>query len=213
VGWQVDQYLGAHTPHASDLFVLSGGQNNFSNGETDPAVPVGYMIDHITALANAGGLNFVVANILPIGKVPAFQFAPPEDAAWFSQIASDFNLLLASELDDLRQALSINIILVDWYSLVETMIAEPASYGFTNVSDPAFNGAGVVANPNEYLFWDYLHPTSKGHGVLAGAAADAVLQSISTATWIVPEPSTSMSLGCGVIALVGLTRWRRRRRD
>ena len=212
VGWQVDQYLGGHTPRPSDLFVLSGGQNNFSNGEFDPAVPAAYMADHIATLASAGAANFVVLNILPIGEVPAFNFAPPEEADYFNQLAAGFNAEFAARVDDLRASLSINIVLVDWHGLVESIIADPGAFGLTNVDDPAFNGATVVSNPEDYLFWDYLHPTTAAHGILASAAYAGVQQSILSQTWIVPEPATSLMLVMGVAALIGVAERRRRKR-
>ena len=59
---------------------------------------------------------------------------------------------------------------LDTFGLEDAAVANPAAYGFTNVTDPCFNGVTVCANPDQYLFWDDLHPTAAGHQLLADAA-------------------------------------------
>jgi phospholipase/lecithinase/hemolysin len=63
----------------------------------------------------------------------------------------------------------------------------PGAYGFTNVTAPCFDGASVCANPDQYIFWDTVHPTARVHQILGDAFTAAV-----------PEPST---LALFVIAL------------
>lgn len=210
MGWQIDQYLSNKVPHTSDLFMLSGGQNNFFNGETDPTVPAAYMADHITTLANAGAVNFLVLNILPMGQIPLVTSEYPEAIEYLDQLSADFNADLAARLDDLRQSLSINIVLVDWHGLVESILANPAAFGLTNATDPAFDGSSVVSNPEDYLFWDSVHPTAAGHAILANAAYAGIQQSILNHTWIVPEPATSSLLILGFGILVGVAERHRR---
>lgn len=64
------------------------------------------------------------------------------------------------------------------------MIADPAAFGLTNVTDPACPGYGfvsepdagdtVVPNPEEYIFWDGIHFTAVVHEIFGNAAADLV---------------------------------------
>jgi len=74
----------------------------------------------------------------------------------------------------------LNIIGFDTFSFVDAAIANPGAFGFTNVSDPCFNGVTVCANPDQYVFWDLVHPTARSHELLGNAFAAAV----------VPEPPT-----------------------
>jgi phospholipase/lecithinase/hemolysin len=76
--------------------------------------------------------------------------------------------------------------------------SNPAAYGFTNVTDPCFNGVTVCADPNQYLFWDDIHPT---------AAADVFLGAEFAAA--VPEPSTSVLVFAGLCAFAAAVRRRR----
>jgi phospholipase/lecithinase/hemolysin len=213
VGWQVDEYLSGHTPRTSDLFVLSGGQNNFYVDEPpDPAVVAGYMIDHVTALAQAGAANFLVNNLIPMGRTPIVTQLPPEVSDYFNYVATTFNAELASQLTALSKSMGINIVVLDWNSLAGSIIDDPVAYGFTNATDPAYDGVSVVSNPDDYFFWDGVHPTTRGHEILAQAGYNAVQESILSHTWIVPEPSTAWLLVLGTAGLFAVGHRRRRSR-
>ncbi len=91
--------------------------------------------------------------------------------------------------------------MLNTYALLDTIVANPASYGFTNVTQPCLTGevnyAGGTpcADPNQYLFWDELHPTAAGHEILANEALALVT----------PEPA---SISLIAVGLVGLAIWR-----
>ena len=69
---------------------------------------------------------------------------------------------------------------LDVAAMFADAIADPAAFGLTNVTDSAAPGltpgAGsydtsqIVPNPNEYIFWDDVHPTATVHAVLAERA-------------------------------------------
>ena len=64
---------------------------------------------------------------------------------------------------------------VDYRSLKSAMIADPASFGLKNVTDAAWTRVtGVVSNPDEYLYWDGVHPTTVVHRFIANLAAASV---------------------------------------
>ena len=107
-----------------------------------------------------------------------------------NEITLQFNTALASALDDLQtSAPDVTIFRLDVAALIDEVIADPGALGFANVTDPAAPGlepgdssydpSQIVSDPNSYLFWDTLHPTTAAHAILAEHAWAVV----------VPEPS------------------------
>ncbi len=195
---QVASYLSAHTPSATDWFSLFGGANNFFSGQTDPTVPAADVAALVQTLYDAGARKFLVLNLPPLGQTPGFRESPlevPMDA-----LSQGFNTALAAHLVGLRSNPEITIQELDVYGLLTTCIANPGDCGLTNVTEPAFDaGTGeVVGNPDEYLFWDNVHPTATGHQILA----DYV---------VVPEPDSVALLLAGGLILIATLRRRRQR--
>ncbi len=192
---QVDDYLSSRTPTGSELFVVEGGANDLlSGGQTDVTIPTSNLAGYVVQLYDAGGRHFLVPNLPPLGKIPSEVGTPDEAVLDARSIA--FNNDLAARLDQIEAIRpDIMIFRVDFFGAMQRLLADPASFGFTNVTDAAFNeDTGVVVpNPNEYLFWDTIHPTGPAHAIIGAAAVQAVI----------PEPSTAAILA---LTLLGTTR-------
>jgi phospholipase/lecithinase/hemolysin len=77
-------------------------------------------------------------------------------------------------------------------------VASPASYKLTNTS-LFYLGFGAGSDPAGWLFWDDLHPTTRGHQILAEDAISALISSYS--------PRKGEGDGSGVVSsLRGLVR-------
>jgi phospholipase/lecithinase/hemolysin len=189
---QVLAYLRQRSPARDDLFVLWGGANDFFLGQTNPAAPVTFIRDQILALADAGAENFLVVNL------PRNFGNSPLNSGLMAH-AERFNFHLALALDEVRSTHeALTIIEFDYYSLFEEVRADPGAFGFRNSVNPAcLNCATVnqtlVPNPDEYFFWDDVHPTGAAHRLIGVAAHSA----------LVPEPSTLllMVISSGILCL------------
>ena len=170
IGRQVDDYLDDFSPAGDELFLIWGGANNYLDGEDDPADPVADLIDDIETLADAGAASFLVPNLPSLGSVPRFLNTGQQAVMRDRSIA--FNDLLVDELDVLSDQREIDIFQLDIFGMFEEMLLDPAIFGFTNVTNPALDDE--PANPDEYLFWDDVHPTRVAHQLIGLEAADLI---------------------------------------
>lgn len=210
IGWQIDQYLGEHAPAGSELFVLGASLGDFDDGETDPALPAQRMVEHVRTLAEAGATTFLISTLPAISDLPLAKGTEFELSG--NAFAVAHNTLLAAELAALQSELSIAIAMADRFALDQAIMAAPDTYGFTNTTDAAFDleTGSVVPNPNEFLHWDGIHPTTAGHAQLA-IAAFAELQTLSLQGPIIPEPSGAILAATGIVGLLIIGRLRRTR--
>jgi phospholipase/lecithinase/hemolysin len=127
-------------------------------------------------------------------------------------LASQFNSLLAAELELLQSTLGVTIHQLDVNSIVVDGITSPEEFGFTNVTDPAVATdltdpllptfgfptfpISVVPNPNGYVFWDGVHPSARAHAIIGNAAA----------LLVVPEPGSAVYAIVGTIILISRVR-------
>jgi phospholipase/lecithinase/hemolysin len=72
----------------------------------------------------------------------------------------------------------VTITRLDVYGIIDQVVAAPAVAGFRNVQDPCITPGTLVhpycRRPDDYLFWDGIHPTRAGHHALAKRAAEAL---------------------------------------
>jgi phospholipase/lecithinase/hemolysin len=163
--------------------------------QTNPAIPAGNIAQEITTLAGAGAKQFLVPNLPLLGDLPLTNSMSSAVRQSLDQWSVGFNMLLKGEATQLQQSLGVQIHVLDIQSLVQNAMANPAQYGFTNVTGSAINSS--LAG-NGYLFWDLEHPTTDGHQIIGNLGAQSV-----------PEPSAVVLFGT---ALCIIAAWRASRR-
>jgi outer membrane lipase/esterase len=189
---QMAMYLGAAGGAADPdaLYQVWGGGNDFlhlSSTTTDPNALASGMglaaqteLQMLGQLQQAGARYVVVYNLPDLGKTPAAAAQGPAAQAGATGLAVLYNGVLGSGLAQLSGN-GLNIVPVNTYALINEVVANPAAYGFSNVTAPACNGTSVQCGPvgsglpysyaagtdQTYLFADTVHPTSAGHALLA----------------------------------------------
>ena len=180
---QVANYLeradGIASPTA--LYVIAIGSNDvrdalvaYSRGQNGGAIlaaALGSVAQSITALSAAGARTFLVWNVPNIGLTPALRMAGPAASQLATTLSVAFNAQLMPLLGQIAAAVpSIRIVSFDAFGLLTSIVADPGAYGMSNVtsacvtpSEPPFK-CGL---PDEFLFWDGIHPTRATHAIIA----------------------------------------------
>ncbi len=162
-------------PSGDELIVVWGGANDFLDGQTDVAVPVNNLASDITDLHAAGGRRFMVVNLPLLGQTP--RFLGTSDEPVFDTLSATFNDQLDLSLNTLEATLTgIEFFRVDAEALIGSIAVDPGEFGFTNVTDEAMGLTGI--DPDAYLFWDDVHPTTAAHKLLAQSAADVLFDAL-----------------------------------
>ncbi|MBD2500710.1 SGNH/GDSL hydrolase family protein [Anabaena azotica] len=164
---------------------------------TTPNTTLTNISNAILALASVGAKNFLVPNLPNLGSTPLALGIDSQFNGFSSQLnklTQEHNLGLSQLIANLNQnsALGLNITLLD----VNTQFNNAKKLGFTTVDKPCLDRvAGTIcANPDEYLFWDDIHPTARAHTILATAAFSTI-----------PEPSMTLGmLSFGALTVVGM---------
>jgi phospholipase/lecithinase/hemolysin len=94
-------------------------------------------------------------------------------------------MALKGMLQSLESAPGVQVVRLDVFTILEEVVANPAAVGLMNVVDPCIRldtkTNAFCPRPNQYLFWDGIHPTVAGHRILARrahAALDAVHEAV-----------------------------------
>jgi outer membrane lipase/esterase len=183
VGTQINSYITDHTSFQSNqLVLLWSGANDLRDvtGLGDILTVVNNLESHIRTIDANGGKTIVVPNQLDFSLAPFF-LSDPARRAQALFVVTTFNTFLAARLDALENdpSLGIHIISVDMFGLSHEVAANPAAFGFTNVTDPVVTfdpSTGTfsqVSNPDGFLFYDLIHPTAQFHQLIAQAAVGA----------------------------------------
>lgn len=183
---QIDQFkteastLGADS---EDLYVVWAGANDFLGSVPNPAAAINTAVTNIattvTSLVRLGAKNIVVAKQPNLGRVPLSLQAGQLER--LTALSTAFNAALEASLIPLEQPNGTNIILTDLFPVTEAVAQNPTAFGFSNTTTPYLNGltpADPAADPNQFFFWDQVHPTTRAHNLFAEAFRRTVLTDI-----------------------------------
>lgn len=186
--------------HALDDIVA--GMLTVPQAEADLGTAAQAAAGAVNTLAGEGAKTFVVPLVPDLGKTPDATDVPglPPIATLLSGV---YNTALQGAIDGLDDDIDVHFL--DTFALIDAAVADPAAFGYTNVTDrcyvgPYTGGGTVCATPDTYLFWDGLHPTAPGYARVAALAAAAV-----------PEPPAMLILLLAGAVTIGLRARARRR--
>lgn len=205
MGAQVDAYVTRRTVDPAALFAVWGGGNDIFNDDTDANVTAtaSRMAMLVSKLADAGARLFLVPNVPPLGGVPRYSDDEATQAtknrasaAYRGQLDSNLNAVVAMFA---AKGIHLDLKRLDIWSLFVRFVSDPAKYGFT---DFLHSSQGNDVNPDVFLFWDDIHPTTAAHYQIA-TEANRVLTGAAATPGRALNVSTRATVGEGENASVG----------
>ncbi len=168
---QVNMYVATETLPDNALFIIWIGANDFLNGSTDVQASIVNISTALGTLAAFGVENMLIVNLPDLGALPRVnRTANSFPSTVLSHI---FKNALEDAIGAFKNANSdITVYEFDILSFLNEIIDDPASYGFTNVTDvsPNFAKDNIFDNSAGYAFWDDIHPTTQAHKAIANRA-------------------------------------------
>jgi phospholipase/lecithinase/hemolysin len=169
---QVDMYvtgLAGETADPNALFVVAAGASDFESPPLNPAAAieasVGNIVEAVVSLSAAGAERFLVSNLPDLGLTPRAIGSGLSGLA--SALTDQFNAALEPAL----LGLGLDLVIVDASGVLRVLVASPAQFGLTNVDTSCLEVACNTAqnlDPDEFLFWDGVHPTAAAHRIVSG---------------------------------------------
>ncbi|PZU94477.1 MAG: hypothetical protein DCE90_14630 [Pseudanabaena sp.] len=169
VSWFIDDHLSINkTADPNALYVVFAGGNDYldSSNALQPNQSISNIALSIAVLYSQGARNFLIPNLPDLGITPRALKGGIEVETRLSNLTIAHNILLNEAIAGLENLLpQSNFIPLDFYGLLNNVVANPTQLGITNVTEPSFDAKTgvIVGDPNTHLFWDEIHPTAIGH--------------------------------------------------
>jgi len=157
------------------IYILWVGANDLRSAtdQAAGAVAIGKAVTNLVTMVGTlqylGATRILVLNLQDFAKAPAFLQEDPLILQFMTQGTLAFNQALKANLPP-------GVHYFDTFSRFSDFIADPEDYGLSNVTDQLILTPG--ADPNEYFFWDGVHPTTAAHGIIANALYQSIAPTV-----------------------------------
>lgn len=171
---------GKVTVGGSQLYSLWIGANDYfayaQNPTTDPATYVAGVTANIrtgaSELIQAGARTVLLLNLPNLGSTPLFQAQGVTAQTAANQLTAIHNADVLQVAQSLSATTPARVITVDINGVFSDVVANPAKYGFSNVTQSCIlggksTGVCTASTIATQLFWDDVHPTTVGHTLIA----------------------------------------------
>jgi phospholipase/lecithinase/hemolysin len=189
---QVDAFLeasaGVASPHA--LYVVEMGGNDVRDALM--AYPTGHVAVieqalssiavNIGRLYRAGARHFLVWNAPNPALTPALRYLDttmPGTALLATNLTLAFNGNLANIVAQWSAVQGVHMTSFDAFALLNEIVANGGRFSLTDVTSACITPSVApfaCVNPDEFLFWDGIHPTKAVHGIIAQRVEGALSQ-------------------------------------
>lgn len=184
---QVDAWVGYsgaaknYQPSRSLVTILIGA-NDFLLYKRDPSSVIGDINYAVDKLYHKGIRKIVIFNLPDLTKAPIFKHKSEVESAVVTDKITIFNQELGDKVAGFKSSYpGINIELFDAKTVVDNLLNDRLNYKFKNKTGPCLDikeSAGSLlylskkkrasdcSDPDQFVFWDNMHITTKAHKVL-----------------------------------------------
>jgi len=159
------------------LYVIWAGANDFFVATGTPeqtiASGVGNTALAVQRLRGLGARHIMVVNLPDLGLTPLG--IASGTGPGLTYVCQAYNGYLDQALDQLKMA-GIPTIRLDSFAFLQSLVANSPGNGFTNVTEGYISAGG---DPEGFLFWDVVHPTTEAHELLGRTALRALVDHFS----------------------------------
>jgi outer membrane lipase/esterase len=163
-----------------DVVAISvGGNNYFAVGSTGNTAQnnakiatavhqaIGQIVSGMNGLISLGAHTLVIGTLGNFSSIPFFHGESAQQLAFEDEIGTAHDAALVPVMAQLHAKTGANILVVNQGQITAEILADPAAYGKTNVTQACVSVpaclTGSTAVQNQYLFWDDEHPTTGTH--------------------------------------------------
>lgn len=188
IGLYLTSFSGGVSPDA--LHVVWGGANDFLTQDS-PLSAAQNVAGYVQALALSGADYILVPNIPNLAMTPFVQSLGTDAILAAEGFSVGFNQELALQLSGMAALFpATHIAQFDTFSFFNSIVQNPAAYGFTNTTDACVSLPSVCSDPEAHVFWDDFHPTTHIHALVAAGLVSQV-----------PLPGAMLFFASGIIAV------------
>ncbi|MEM4986259.1 SGNH/GDSL hydrolase family protein [Collimonas sp. H4R21] len=165
------------------LFTMLIGGNDLVNYNSTVDQVISGETQALQSLIQAGARNILLLKLPDVSKAPVFGIKTT--GATVAAQVIDLNTRLAALVSSLQAQYgsSLHIQLFDTYALFNDLLSNPGKYQVSNTIQSCLNintnsstnylstqaARPQCSNPDSFVFWDMLHPTTHTHKLLADA--------------------------------------------
>jgi len=165
------------------LFTLLIGGNDLVKYNSSVDQVISGETQALQNLIQAGARNILLLKLPDVSNAPIFKFKTngPTVAAQVVELNTRLSALVSSL--QAQYGPGLHIYLFDTYALFNDLLSNPAKYQVSNTTESCLNlstdsgfdylktqaARSQCRNPDSFVFWDTLHPTTHTHKLLADA--------------------------------------------